>query len=190
MGVDTNKLTTMAQNAPELSANIGQSISTIDDALDELDSQRDAVQVGVCGTTKTLAIAYIDVMLGILRLVEPTAYFSPGPGFGTIAWSDPGPIGNLSEWGFYKLIPNPIPPFLPPFIPFLLYYYTPGIDPILDVLVDDYAFGNDQLTRPLTDGATYGLIPNLDVLGTGRSILRENQDKLDAAPAVYNRYST
>jgi hypothetical protein len=189
MGVDTNKLTTMAKNAPDLSANVGQSISSIDDALTELNSQKDAVQDGVCGNAETLAIAYItEVVLPIWIAIQPTAYIVYGPGFGSIAWSDPGPVGNLSAWSIWYIVP-PVPPSIIP-VPTLLYPYTPGVDPIYDVLVADYAFGNDQLTRPLTDGATYGLIPNITVLGTGKSILEENQDKLDDAPAVFDRYAT
>lgn len=179
MGLDTNKLTTMSKNAPDLSANVGQSISSIDDALTELNSQKDAVQDGVCGNAETLAVAFItNIIFPLYPLAEEIGY---GPGFGTIAWFDPGPVGNIAAWYLYRDILG---------VPTPVYIYTPGAFPVLDVLVADYAFGNDQLTRPLTDGATYGITPNISVLGTGRDILQENQDKLDAATAVYDRYST
>jgi len=190
MGVDTNKLTTMAKNAPALSANVGSSISSLEDALDELNSQKDAVQDGLCGTAETEAIEYITgTILPIWILVESTAYVVYGSGFGSIAWSDPGPAGNLSAWGIYYDV-TPIPPPILPAVPTLLYSYTPGDYPDLDQLVDDYEYGNDQLTRPLTDGATYGIIPNIAVITSGKSILEENQDKLDDAPDVFNRYAT
>jgi hypothetical protein len=195
MGVDTNKLTTMAKNAPDLSANVGQSISSIDDALTELNSQKDAVQDGLCGTAETEARDIIDnTILPKWLSVQPTAYVVYGAGFGDIAWSDPGPAGNLSAWEIWYIadVPNPTPPFIPPTIPTptILYPYTPTDYPDLDVLVSDYSFGNDQVTRPLIDGATYGIDGNITALNAGKSILQENQDKLDGIPDVYSRYSS
>ena len=182
---DVQKLKQMAKEAPDLSAATGVNISAIGDAVTELNTQKDAVQDGVCGTAETQAIAYITgIVLPLWQLVQPTAYVVYGAGFGSIAWSDPGPVGNLSAWSIW-FIPVPALP-----VPVLLYPYTPGVDPIYDVLVADYAFGNDQLTRPLIDGATYGINGNITALNAGKSILQENQDKLDGIPDVYSRYSS
>lgn len=178
------KLKQMSKEAPDKSAATGVNISAIDDVITELSEQRDAVTDGICGVAETEAIAYITtVILPIWLLVQPTAYIAYGAGFGTIAWSDPGPIGNISAWGIYYDV-TPVPP------PTLLYSYTPTDYPDLDTMVTDYSFGNDQLTRPLTDGATYGISPNITALSGGKAILQENQDKLDGIPDVYSRYTS
>lgn len=186
MGIaDTNKLTSMLKNAPDLSAASAKNISSIDDAISELTEQKNAVKNGICINTKTQAITYITD--NILPLY-PGGYIVYGSDFGKIEYE----VGNIADWSIYVDITPPyvLPDPPPPAVPTLQYSYTPGDYPDLDQLVEDYEFGNDQLTRPLTEGATYGIIPNINTLNDGRDILEENKAKLDNIPDVYSRYAT
>ena len=186
---DTQKLKAMVQDAPDQVTGLGSSISSITDSITDLTEQRSAIQNGVCVNAKTLMIAYITA--NILPLY-PGGYILYGAGFGSIAWSDPGPAGNISAWGIYQDIvtPNPTPPPATITTPTLVYPYTPGDYPEIDQWVSDYSFGNDYITRPLTSGATYGLTPNINTLGLGKSILQQNQSKISNSIDVLGRYST
>jgi hypothetical protein len=183
MGIaDTNKLTSMIKSAPGLSAGVGNNIASVQSAIDELTDQRSAVENGLCGTSKSRAITYIED--NILPLY-PGGYIVYGANFGQIEYE----VGNIADWAIYINVTPPLPaPPIP--VPTLAYAYTPGDYPELDTMVDDYAFGNDQLTRPLTSGATYGIIPNIETLNDGKDILQENKDKLDAIPDIFSRYAT
>jgi hypothetical protein len=183
---DTQKLTQMIKDAPDQVAGLESSIDSVTDSISELTDQRSGIQNGVCVNAKNLMIAYITANL--LPLYPVGSYIKYGSGFGTIGFG----TGNISAWGIYLdvVTPNPTPP--PPTIttPTLLYPYTPGDYPEIDQWVDDYDFGNDYITRPLTDGATYGLTPNIETLGIGKSILQENQDKISDSIDVFSRYAT
>jgi hypothetical protein len=182
---DTNKLTAMIKDVPDQVAGLESSIGSIGDTIDELKSQRSAIQTGVCGKAKTYMIAYITD--NILPLY-PGGYIVYGSGFGTIGFG----TGNISAWAIYKDIvtPNPTPPPATITTPTLVYPYTRGDYSEIDQWVDDYDFGNDYITKPLTDGATYGLTPNISTLGLGKDILQENKDKIANSIDTFSRYAT
>ena len=57
-------------------------------------------------------------------------------------------------------------------------------------LVGDFAYGNDYLTRPLTDGATYGLIPSKENLTFAKDLLQENSDQIESSITALEDYAS
>ncbi len=188
MSANTQKIEQLIKEAPDKSAALSLNIDAVDDQIDELTEQATAWEDGVCGVAETDLTAYLTgPKLIEVQLTYPTAYLAFGGTYGTIDYT----TGNITDWVYNidVITPNPTPP--PPTITTTIpvYWYIPGLDPIIDVFVADYAFGNDQLTRPLTSGATYGLFESIDVLGDGRSILTENKAKIDDSVDVLSRYT-
>jgi hypothetical protein len=185
MSANTNKLTSMIKAAPDTVSGLSSSIGSITDQITELTSQKNAIQKGVCDLAKTEMLQYIND--NVLPLY-PGGYLVYGAGFGTIGYG----TGNISAWSVYVNVvtPNPIPPPATITTPTLAYPYTEGDYPEIDQWVSDYSFGNDYLTRPLDSGATYGIIPNISIMNTGKSILQNNSDKVNDSIDVFSRYAT
>jgi hypothetical protein len=167
----TDKLTTLMKEAPDTVSNIEGSIAQIEVQVDDLTKERDAIQNGVCGNAETEATDYLE------NTVAPAegGYMYYGPNYGAIDYDD----GGITDWEVRDATTH-----LP------IYTYTPGDYPDLDELVDDFAFGNDYITRPLTTGATYGLNPNISSLNDATAMLNENADKVADSVAVFNKYAT
>jgi len=91
--------------------------------------------------------------------------------------------GNITDWviWYWEYAPVP-PPILPRPVPIEIYIYE-GVgwdaDATILALIDDWAWVNDYLTRPLDTGATYGLIPNRDALIGAAAILEADKLKLE-----------
>jgi len=172
MSQDTDRLKTMAKVAPDIVENIEGSIATVESSIDDLTKQKDSIENGVCGTAKTDAI---DIIENTILIDKGGDHVDYGPTFGIIQWS---PSGNLTDWEI-KDATN-----------VTIYTYTPADYPDLDQWVDDYSFGNDYLTRPLTTGASYGINDSIASLETAKDLLNENADKVADSQAVFNRYAT
>jgi hypothetical protein len=191
MSQNTDRLTTLVNTAPDRVEQIEGSISQIENNIEGLTKEKDAIEDGVCANAESTAVVIIETI--ILPTFPVGSYVVYGSEFGDIQWD---PKGNISDWAIWKdiTVPNPLyPPTPPPTIttPTLLYtYVNNGTYPDIDVLVDDYDFGNDNLTRPLTDGATYGIIPRIDSLTTASNILNENSNKVSDSIDVFSRYAT
>lgn len=168
----TDKLTTMVKEAPDQVANIDASIASVETAIDDLEKERDAIQNGI--TTPTTASA-TDIIDNIIA-PDKSGVAVYGSEYGQISWS---PLGNLTDW-----VINDSTTGLP------VYTYIQGDYPDLDELVDDFAFGNDYITRPQTTGATYGLNPGISSLNSAVDLLNENADKVADSVDVFNRYAT
>jgi hypothetical protein len=181
MTVYSDKLREMIFDAPEQSENIADNISQITDTRDEIQEQIDAVNTGMCSVAETDAKDYIENT--ILPAVGGD-YVSYGTYFGSIDYSN----GNLTDFEIYQT--QVTPPGSSSVSDTLLYTYSRGDYPTLDALVDDWDFGNDYLTRPLTSGATYGLIPYRDSLDDAIDILTENKDKVDGSVTYFETYAT
>lgn len=167
-----DKLRQMITAVPEQSEAIGNSIGQVEDQIDELTEEIDAIEDGVCAVAETDAIDILENTVA----VDKGGYVWYGPDFGIIQWSPPG---NLTDWEIRDSTSHaPI------------YTYSQGDYPDLDTDVDDYEFGNDYLTRPLTDGASYGLKPSKTNLQYAQSILEENQDKIEDSATVFDKYAT
>jgi len=180
------KLRLMRDSVPDESDALANSITQVEDQITELTEQATALETEITTPNEATAVIIIE---GIILADKGGDYISYGASFGTIAWS---PKGNLTDWSVIKLITPVPPPVLPP-VPTVIYTYTPGDYPDLDTLVDDYAFANDYLTRPLYDSgeaseASYGIYPTITNLTLGKTYLENNKDKIDASEAVLGRY--
>jgi hypothetical protein len=184
LDVTQQKLGSMLKNAPDQSTAVQSSIDTVSNQITELGEQSTALQTSLTDVAETNAI---DIIENTILPNYPGGYVIYGPGFGTIAWSDPGPIGNISNWGIWRNI-VPVPPPILPAVPTLIYPYTPGDYPDLDQLVADYVFGNSYITRPLTTGASYGLNPSIAALGIAKNLLEENKSILDQSVNILPNY--
>lgn len=189
MGAATNaKLRQMRDAVPDQSDAIATSIAQIEDQIIELSEQAVAMETEI--TTPDEAAAVIIIETIILPTFPSGSYVVYGTGFGTIDWD---PKGNISAWSIWKNITPVPPPILPP-VPTLQYVYVNnGTYPDIDALVDDYAFGNDYLTRPLYDSglgseASYGIYPTIANLELGKEYLTNNKIKVDASDSVFSGY--
>jgi len=180
----TNRLTEMIKEVPDLSEALTSSISSVQSEVADLTKERDAIKFGVCANAEEQARDIID---NTILVDKGGDYITYGGTFGTIGYG----TGNITDWEVIQLVPV-VPPTIPPTpdVPTVVYTYTQGDYPDLDQLVDDYAFGNDYITRPLTSGATYGLNPNISSLRDAIDILNDNKDKVDDSLDVFSRYAT
>jgi len=186
MSIASDKLREMTQVAPGQVEEIGNSIGQVEDQITEQTEEIAAVTDAVCTATTDDLTAYLDgPKLLEIQLTYPTAYILYGGTYGTINYT----TGNITDWAYWVDITPVPPPILPP-VPTIVYSYTPGDDPTIDELVDDFAFGNDYLTRPLTSGASYGMIPYKENLESAKDLLQENQDKVADSIDVFNRYAS
>lgn len=188
MSANSDKLREMIDDAPQKSDDIAGSISQIEDARDEVDEELSAVQDGMCGVAETDMTDYLtNTKLVEFQVSQPTAQLSFGATYGTIAWSTPGPEGNITDWEIFYMTVELVP------VKVVLYEYEgTGWDNDADIITwaDDYDFGNDYLTRPLTTGATYGLIPYKTNLNSAISLLTNNQNKIDDSITYFEDYAT
>jgi hypothetical protein len=202
----SNTLRNMINVAPDQADEIENSINQVQNQIDDLNDQIDGVQNGICekivstDATTTFPItmnadstdAYVidvpplPIYLDSTKLVEITAiYGTPlntpfsveyGPGFGIIDY-DTGTVDNFSIVDVSNII-----------------VYSISVnwddDPIIQKFIDDFAFGNDYLTRPLTSGATYGLIPSRDNLLTAKSILTANKNMIEESETAMEDYAS
>lgn len=190
----TNKLTSMVKAAPDQVEGLSRSISSVQDEIDELSSQIGAINNGVCKNTRDQLADYLENVKMPEISVDSTAqhrvYF--GSTYGSIGYG----TGNIEDWAIQALI-NVIPPPPDPPIPVptwvdVYVYEGVGWDDDAQIIewINDYSFGNDYLTRPVTSGATYGLQPNKSLLNDGKAILERNKAKVDASITVLSRYGT
>jgi len=189
MGAITNaKLRQMRDIVPDQSDALATSIQQVQDQITELSEQALAIETEI--TTPDEATAVIIIETIILPTFPVGSYVVYGAGFGAIQWD---PKGNISAWSIWRNI-IPVPPPILPAVPTLLYtYVNNGTYPDLDALVDDYAFGNDYLTRPLYDSglgseASYGIYPTIVNLNLGKTYLTNNKTKIDASESVFSGY--
>jgi hypothetical protein len=179
----------------DMATNIGQ----VEDIREELAEQATAIEDAVLDVAKTDLQTYLQTTkLAELQLVWPEVPGSLGPlyivfggTYGTIDYS----TGGIHDWEYRQdnLVPSPpIPPSVIPGPPSPAYYvryvYTPGDDSQIDTWVNDYAYGNDYLTKPLDLSGTYGLYKNIDQLDDGLGVLNANKDALAGGEDVFSRY--
>jgi len=171
MSTASDKLRQMITAVPSQSEAIGTNINQIDDQVDEVTEEIDAITDGVCTPAEASAVDIIENTILVDKGGDNVDY---GSDFGAINWD---PRGNLTDWEI-TLLGVPV------------YTYNAGDYPDLDVLVTDFAFSVDYLTRPITDGASYGLQPHKANLEYAQSLLQENKNKVDASPAIFDKYAT
>jgi len=169
------KLRQMRDIAPEQSDALANSIVQLEDQIDELSEQALAIETEITTPDEATAVIILETIILPAKGGDHVSY---GATFGDISWS---PKGNLTDWEIQDIFNVPI------------YIYNAGDYPDLDDLVDDYAFGNDYLTRPLVSSglgseASYGIYPTIVNLNLGKTYLTNNKTKVDASVSVFSGY--
>lgn len=179
----SDTLRQMINSAPEQINNINSSISQIDAQIDDLNTQIDGVQNGMCGAAESNLTDYLDnTKLAEIEALYGTPLTIPfsvdyGSEYGTIDYT----TGGISDFRIIDTTGN------------VEYEYLAtnwDSDATIVKLIGDYEFGNDYLTRPLTSGASYGLIPSRDNLIFAKSILQENLDEITASQTALEDYAS
>jgi hypothetical protein len=163
-------LDNMIQDAPDQIDAIDSSLGQIDDQIADLTTQIDGVTSELCDTAKDDLTTYLqDVKLPTIPDGVTVV-----PGTGTIAW------GSVGISDFQILDATNVP----------VYSMTVNwdSDATIQKYVDDFAFGNDYLTRPLITGATYGLIPSRSALESAKTLLEENKAAIEESLVVFEDY--
>jgi len=173
-----NEIQNMYSDAPDQVQAIGNSIGQVEDQIEDLQRQIDAVRDEVCNVDATALVNYINnVKIPELKqlYMANNATLILGPTFNSFGYG----TGNISDWVVNDSTAGNI-------------YRYQGVgwddDTSVTTFITDYAFGNDYLYRPLTSGATYGLIPSRNNLQVALNILQNNQDKVEASIDVFERY--
>lgn len=180
MGEERDKLEQMLDLAPDLSDQIANSISQVDDQIDELTDEANAIEVALMDVARDNLMDYFDnTKLAEIEVVYGGAVVLVyGPTFDSRTWGPPK--GNISDWSVNDATTD---------VPV---YVFEGVgwdgDTTISELISDYSFGNDYLYRPLTNGASYGIYPNISNLNFGKGYLQENKDKVDESIDVFDRY--
>jgi hypothetical protein len=169
----------MLNNTGSQSDNLASSISQVQDQIDDLTNQIDGVQNGLCTVAQADLVAYLDgtKIPELEILYDSTGTVEYGANFGTINYT----TGGITDWQIVDSTGG------------VIYKYLGtnwDSDSMITKWITDYAFGNDYLTRPLTTGATYGIIPAKTNLETAKAILEENKDKIDNSATTFADYAT
>ncbi len=181
----------LVNKAPEQADAIDRQIEQIEETQEQLLIDSTAIEECVCDDAADELRAYLEgpKLLEIQALwpenlpVIPNLppYFGPvylviGPTYGSIGYG----TGNITDWIFFQ---DP----LPIGAPIIRYQYVALSDPLIDQWVDDFAFGNDYITHPLTVGASYGLNPLFDAYESAKETVLGNKAKIEASIDVFNR---
>jgi len=173
----------MIDNVEEQSENLASSISQVQEQIDDLSEQIDGVQNGLCGVAQSELVAYLDGTkipeLEIIYGGDIPYSFVPGGTFGSIGYG----TGNINDWQILDSTGGVVYEFQAPAT------HWDG-DPFITEKINSFAFGNDYLTRPMTTGATYGLIPAKTNLETAKGILESNKTKIETSKTTFADYAT
>jgi hypothetical protein len=189
-------LKTMTDAIPQSIDNLEKSLAQIDGNDQDIDTQIEAVTF-VCDSAKSELQNYLEVekLPYIQETVNATAYLLYDASFGTTGFGL-----ALDGWHVRALVEQPQPPpTVPPDPPA---EYVPPVDTeiysttvnwdgdsYIQTWMNDWAAANDYLNRPLTSGATYGLVPYKQNLTTASNILNENKSKLETVQPVFAKYA-
>lgn len=171
----------MQAAADEQVTNGENSIAQVDEQIDATEEEIDGLENGLCGVAETDMTDYLDnTKLAEIEALYGDPFNTPfsmsyGPNYGTIDYT----TGGITDFTILDVSGV------------VMYSYL-GVnwdsDPDIIEWVDDYAFGNDYLTRPLTSGASYGLYDNLSGLNSAKSLLTQDKNKVSASKAIFERY--
>jgi hypothetical protein len=185
-----DNLKMIVDTMPQSIDNLEKSLSQIDNNDNEIDTQIEAVTY-VCDSAKGELQNYLTLekLPYIQETVNPTAYLLYDASFGTTGYGL-----ALDGWHVRAMVeqPQPLPPELPvPPVDTEIYSTTVNWDndSFITTWMNDWAAGNDYLHRPLTSGATYGLVPYKQNLTSASNILNENKSKLETAQPVFAKYA-
>ena len=171
----------MQAEADERVDSITSSISQVDEQIDATEEEIDGVENGLCGEAETEMTDYLDnTKFAEIEALYGDPFNTPfsmnyGPNYGSINYT----TGGITDFTILDVSGT------------VMYQYLGtnwDSDPTIIKLVDDYAFGNDYLTRPLTSGASYGLYDNLSGLNSAKSLLTQDKNKIEASKAIFEDY--
>jgi hypothetical protein len=173
----------MINEAPAQVADVESSISQIEGQIDGLNEQINGVQNGMCAIAQTDLTSYLQTTkLPQIQNLYGTPLNKPfsvvyGPKYGTINYT----TGGITDFSIVD------------FLGVIQYKYLGANwdnDATIIKLITDHAFGNDYLTRPLTSGATYGLMPAKSNLEFAKGLLQENADKVSDSIGIFEDYAS
>ena len=164
-------LNAMVNAAPGQVDGLDNNLTNINAQISALQEQADAISTGILDVDATGLMVYLEtIKLPEFQLIDPLASVYMGPNYNLI---------NLTDWAILDSTANP-----------LYEYLGVGWDDSTAIIqyITDWNFGYDYLTRELTSGATYGLLPQIATLGSAISILTNNRDKIEDSIDVFGRY--
>jgi len=186
MAEPSDILRKMINESEDQAADIQSSIDQVQAQIEELNEQIDALQNGMCldisDSTGSLTLYLDSTKLEEIELLYGDPFNTPfeleyGPDYGKIDWVD----GGVTDFKIVDSTGNTM-------------YEHSGTnwdnDPHIQKFIDDFDFANDYLTRPLTTGATYGLIPSRDNLLGAKALLEQNRNKIVASEGALEDYAS
>jgi len=171
----------MIDVADEQAENTQTSIDQVQDQIDDVTEQIDGVENGMCMVAESELTGYLDgTKLPEIEALYGDPYNTPfsvdyGANYGAINYDD----GGLTDFRIIDSTGN------------TMYEYNGtnwDNDPIITKKIDDFAFGNDYLTRPMISGASYGLYPKLDALTSAKNLLQSNKTKIVNSKTAFGDY--
>lgn len=175
------KIAQMVSDAPGQVSGIEDSLVQVDNQIDELQAQQDALQE----VLEQLYSEVIPVLTPQCDFLYHGENFYSGSGIGTID-------SNIVNWGAYNLVAIPvigqmyynitiIPPTLQLYDGVLFttpYEQVIIVDTEVQEKYDEFDFTIDAIHHPVGLTGTYGTKGNIEMLNNGKGILAINRDKL------------
>jgi hypothetical protein len=191
-----NKINEMYRKIPDIAAQMSEVIQQLTDYKIDLGEQIDAVEGAVCD----VAESELDEYLYLTKLPEIRALWPvipgirgqviqfDGPNYGSIDYGS----GGLTDWDFRQYNYEIIPPAIVPVPAYWIRYKYQGTgwdgDTIIEGYINDFAYGNDLLTKPLDTDGTYGLYESKDQVQQGIDVIDANKTATEAGEAVFAKY--
>ena len=179
MTTQSDILREMSDDSEDQADQIQIQIDQIDASIADYNEKIDAVQNGQCDVAENNLTGYLDgtKVPELEILLGGTLEVVYGADYGTINYT----TGGITDFTIIDSL-------------LVVVYEYEGInwdtDAFIQKAIDDFAFGNDYLARPLDSGATYGLIPNRDSLLSAKSILTNNKQKTIDSKASFADYAS
>lgn len=178
-----DKLRGMINEAKDQIDNLDAGLAQIDEIISEYTEEIDAVENGLCAVAQSDLTAYLEITkISEVEGLYGDPFNTPflvkyGLNFGIIDYT----TGGITD---FRIVDSS---------GVTMYSYG-GVnwdsDSTIIGLVNDYAFGNDYLTRPLTSGASYGLYPNRTNMNTAKSLLQQNRNKVNQSITTFENYAS
>jgi len=164
----------MINEATDQVANLTSNITQIGSQISSLQIEDDAIVDGVLNIVSSEVQTYLsDIKLPTFPVGSSVVI---GPTYNVIGYTN-----QLTDWEIIDSTGDTI------------YQYGgigwDGDTAIVDFL-DEWDFGNDYLTRPLTSGASYGIRPYMANLNIANGILEENRDKVYDSISMFERFAS
>jgi len=178
MSTATDKLTEMFDNSRLQCEAIDDSTAQIEAQIEELESQRDAIQEALFDGIAFDMSSYLE-----LKMIDlGGTYILYGSDFGVM---------NVTDWEIHKVEANPDPP--PDTIDTVIYVYE-GVgwdnDQTIIDLETDFQFGYDYIHHENGLTGTYGLQDQIDQLYSALDLLGANKDKYGDSRNVFQNHMT